>query len=379
MTNGGNSIRLILNRTGSDCGVPMNGHAVVTIGDPSTFIGICVKAVCKERIKWVEKRESHVLTQAKVHRNGHNEFVTRHTSAEQSMSCTGKKILFYAQSNVMMEGTFAKGIYVVPFTFTFPAGLPGTIDTTGTRDDVPFSLNCFYKLKGSFLTAHGSKSTIRDVLPVDISQPKHDLTAKYSARNSLKVSSLGCIPRGHLLVRLLVEKPSVSPGDRLLLRACVLNHSSKRVTQIVAKLRRQVEILSDTNSLLIVEDEVCETQLDPLRPKQSLSDHDFELRVPEEAPQMSIGVLLKCYYFVRLSARVSSGHTVSCVAPVFIYAKPSVNGVVSRIDPTARVMEPVTLVNSAPIVRIGNLANDSFPDHSGFERLDDIPLQTDNY
>ena len=318
---GGNSVHVNISSPMCSPGAVVTGEVYVNVQTPTDCSGVFLKVCGKERVRWTETHTRHVPSTRSVYRHGR--YHTEHTmrAVQASVPVFGNRNVFKVEIGLMQGGELLQGQYTIPFSFTLPTDIPGSLSLTGYHGQTPYSCSVSYGVKAIVRVPSLLKSNLRHVAALTVIQPAPTFCSNIEASASGDIIKMCCFNKGRADLSFHCAKDSFSPGEPVCIVANAVNESSSRLARLTIKLRRNLQLVSDSGRILYVEETIAERIYAGLEAHTQIKDSLMSVVVPHDAPQQCIGSSIRCLYSVRLSGKVRWGVDVKCSAPAFIYER----------------------------------------------------------
>ena len=366
---GGNSVIAVPDNLIFNPGAIITGNVFVQVTTSTDFSGVFLKLSGKETVRWVEETTVYRKQTERVLRNGNWESRAVTTAVRVPVTHLGKHIIFKAECMIMQGGTLLQGQYTIPFSFQLPNGIPGSFSLSGISRSHPYSCDVGYSIKAIVRVPGLLKSNLRHVTPISVIQPPPQFSTAIVASTRSNISLLCCIPRGYADLSFRCEKDAFYTGESVEVVASAVNNSKSSIKRLAIKLRRTIELRSNTGGFLFLEETISEQFGPAVQSRTGVENLPMKLQIPFGTPQQCFGSIIRCLYSVRLAGKVRWGTDAKCTVPAFIYDAYServpemVFG--STWQPT--VLPPVNLTLSTPLSIPSPITIDAYADSHGLQ------------
>eukprot|EP00163_Fabomonas_tropica_P023611 TRINITY_DN40986_c0_g1_i1.p1 TRINITY_DN40986_c0_g1~~TRINITY_DN40986_c0_g1_i1.p1 ORF type:complete len:438 (-),score=15.62 TRINITY_DN40986_c0_g1_i1:81-1394(-) len=317
-----NSIHVATERPVYHPGDLVRGNIYLNVVKEIHCEGVHIKVTGYEKTSWEVQRTRQVPVEGG--QPGQTRAETYHQPFGGKKEFFKVKIPVYnASNNVFLPGQFA-----LPFEFGLPQGLPGVFDERGAHGTTHYSAQIVYKIKAECHVSGFMKSDLKHKQHLILRE--HDLSGTHpvSREGSSNVTQYCCINRGTAFMRVHTDKQMYTPGETAQVVCEVDNQSTVRIRRIKVKLFQKLRLDDGLGHHYETTQCICDSLHDGVEPMTRLLE-DKARHVPLTLtsrtsgliqPQVTVGRLVHCSYFLQCQLDVPMGGDVNVRVPIVIQA-----------------------------------------------------------
>mmetsp|Transcript_88328 Transcript_88328/g.285934 ORF Transcript_88328/g.285934 Transcript_88328/m.285934 type:complete len:414 (-) Transcript_88328:118-1359(-) len=295
----------------------ITGTLHVCINTPVQVSEVQIKVTACEKTHWQEKRmRSETQTV-----NGEQRTVQR----EEIVNHWGSHEFFKVRTPLYRPGgMMAVGQYSFPFQVQLPLGLPGSFSLRGYHFGTHFDCKCVYKIKGVCQVSGFLKSDIKHTQYIQVIERPPPIVGQV-AQETTQVNVCCCFNRGQFHISMRSDKNSycANAGEMVQVIAEMDNMTDKDVRCTKVELRRRLVLRSSGARNFMREDTVARGTFPGLAAGESVRGDNarwMPLQLDYGLEPQCLGVLIRCAYYLRVSADVPCANDPDVRVPICIYA-----------------------------------------------------------